>query len=88
MLDLSKMTPIDIYRRGFEDGALAKDNHTISLLGYDISKLIEIIQDWESRQPKLLYKLERDWQTLEVYKHDECHVVLVNGKIIFKSWGA
>lgn len=35
---------------------------------------------------RLLYKLECDGQSLEVYKWPEGYVVWANGKIIYKSW--
>lgn len=85
-IDLTKMTPIEIYKTGFTDGAGLKEGHTLSIFGHDIDIVLLAIQEWDSRQPKLLYSFENEGNKLRVEKWPEGHVVWANGKIIWKSW--
>lgn len=58
--DLSTI-PSEAYRKGFMDGCrMDFAQGVLGILGYDLAKLIEIISDWEQRQPVTLFKTKDD----------------------------
>lgn len=48
--------PFEAYAKGFNDGTHCRTNTTTSILGYELNQLLNIIRDWESRQPKVLFE--------------------------------
>src|SRR5882757_1429512 len=49
---------IEAYRAGFYAGADCKQNFKLHMLGYEVGKLLKIIQEHEMKQNKLMTKVE------------------------------
>jgi len=56
--DIIYLSPVAAYKKGYEDGISnnTKYPQTFKLLGYNLDELCDIINDWESRQSKVLFK--------------------------------
>lgn len=83
-IDFTNMTPRDAYTQGFHDGCKTDARAgKFSIRGYDLPKLMDIISDWEQRQPVTLFKTKDD--RVKVERVGDSIVVWADGVQIHTS---